>query len=105
MRASQPILLALRIVDGNEIPGILEIWAAMDVAKKHISEALAHKEALRTQVLAIVNKRWDNQMEQKLHGTTLFLNPNKFFAITEDNRRLASRLRSAFKLMMSYKLK
>jgi hypothetical protein len=60
MRASQPILLALRIVDGDEILATPENWAAMDVAKKHINEALSHKEALRTQVLEIVNKRWDN---------------------------------------------
>ena len=35
-------------------------------------------------------------MEQKLHGAALFLNPNKFFAIKESNRRQASRLRSMF---------
>jgi hypothetical protein len=45
-------------------------------------------------VLAIVNKRWDNKMEQKMHGAALFLNPNKFFAIRENNRRLATWLRS-----------
>ena len=35
-------------------------------------------------------------MEQKLHGAALFLNPNKFFAIKESNRRQAARLRSMF---------
>ncbi|KAM3389449.1 hypothetical protein ACQJBY_011533 [Aegilops geniculata] len=96
MRASQPLLRALRIADGDETPAMAEMWAAMDFAKTHIKEALAHKPNLLGQVVAIVDKRWDNQMEQKLHGAALFLNPNKFFAIKESNRRQAARLRSMF---------
>ena len=98
MRASQPILVALRIVDGDDSPAMPEIWAAMDVAKTHITDALSQRPGLQSQVLAIVDKRWDNQMEQKLHGAAMFLNPSKFFAMKETNRRLAARLRS----MMCY---
>ncbi|KAM0854463.1 hypothetical protein ACQ4PT_050422 [Festuca glaucescens] len=94
--ASQPLFKALRIVDGDESPAMPEIWAAMDVAKVHINEALSQREGLRSQVLAIIERRWDNQMEQKLHGAALFLNPSKFFAIQETNKRLATRLRSMF---------
>ena len=57
MRASQPLLKALRIVDGDETPAMAEMWVAMDVAKTHIKEALAHKKNLLGQVLAIVDKR------------------------------------------------
>lgn len=96
MRASQPLLIALRIADGDERPAMPEIWAAMDAAKKNIKEALAQREGLMNEVLAIVDKRWDTQMEQKLYGAALFLNPNKFFGIRETNRRLATRLRSMF---------
>ncbi|KAM0857105.1 hypothetical protein ACQ4PT_048695 [Festuca glaucescens] len=96
MRASQPLLKALRIVDGDESPAMPGIWAAMDVAKLHINEALSQREGLRSQVLAIIERRWDNQMEQKLHGAALFLNPRKFFAIQETNKRLATQLRSMF---------
>ena len=35
VRASQPILVALRIVDGDDSPAMPEIRAAMDVAKTH----------------------------------------------------------------------
>jgi hypothetical protein len=61
-----------------------------------ISEGFSHKEGLLIQVLAIVNKRWDNQTGQNLHGAALTLNPNKFFAIRETNRRLATWLHSMF---------
>ncbi|KAM0919152.1 hypothetical protein ACQ4PT_008394 [Festuca glaucescens] len=43
MRASQPLLRVLRIVDGDEIPAMPEIWAAMDVAKTHIKNALEER--------------------------------------------------------------
>ena len=96
MRSSQPLLRALMIADGDETPAMAEMWAAMDVAKTHIKEALIHKSNLLGQVVAIVDKRWDNQMQQKLHGAALFLNPNKFFAIKESNKRQASRIHSMF---------
>jgi hypothetical protein len=96
MRASQPLLKALRISDGDETPAMAEMWAAMDCAKTHINEALSHKQNLLDQVVSIIDRRWNNQMEQKLHGAALFLNPNKFFAIRETNKRQASRLRSMF---------
>jgi hypothetical protein len=96
MRASQPLLIALRIADGDERPAMPEIWAAIDVAKEKIGEALKGKPALQKEVLDIVQKRWTNQMEQKLHGAALFLNPSKFFRIKETNKRLAARLRSMF---------
>ncbi|KAM3351539.1 hypothetical protein ACQJBY_023483 [Aegilops geniculata] len=96
MRASQPILVALRIVDGDDSPAMPEIWAAMDVAKTHIKDALSQRPGLQSQVLAIVDKRWDHQMEQKLHGAAMFLNPSKFFKMKETNRRQAARLRSMF---------
>jgi hypothetical protein len=96
MRASQPLLKASRIADGDETPAMAEMWAAMDVAKIHIKDALSTKQNLQGQVLAIVDRRWENQMEQKLHGAALFLNPNKFFGIRETNKRQASRLRSMF---------
>lgn len=35
LRASQPILIALRIADGDETPAAPEIMAAMDKAKSH----------------------------------------------------------------------
>jgi hypothetical protein len=68
----------------------------MDVAKMHINEALSQREGLCSQVLAIIESRWDNQMDRKLHGAALFLNPSKLFAIQETNKRLATRLRSMF---------
>lgn len=96
MRASQPVLLALRIADGDETPAAPEIMAAMEVAKGSINNALKDKPQLLKEVLGLFEKRWDRQMEQNLYGAALFLNPAKFFPIKEGNKRQASRLRSMF---------
>jgi hypothetical protein len=96
LRASQPILIALRIVDGDETPVAPEIMAAMDKAKATIKEALKNKRKLLAEVISCFDKRWESQMEQKLYGAALFLNPGKFFDIREKDRRHAARLRSTF---------
>jgi hypothetical protein len=96
LRASQPLLIALRIADGDETPAAPEIMAAMDVAKATIKESLKEKPRLLAEVLECFDKRWKNQMEQKLYGAALYLNPGKFFALRDKDRRQAARLRSMF---------
>ncbi|XP_062200495.1 uncharacterized protein LOC133903176 [Phragmites australis] len=96
MRASQPLLIALRIADGDETPVAPEIMAAMDTAKNNIKDSLRRKQQLLHEVLNHFDMRWDNQIEQKLYGVALFLNPTKFFPIREADKRQASRLRSMF---------
>jgi len=71
LRASQPLLIALRIADGGETPAAPEIMAAMDVAKTTIKESLKEKPNLLKEVLECYDKRWESQMEQKLYGAAL----------------------------------
>ncbi|XP_039840065.1 uncharacterized protein LOC120699998 [Panicum virgatum] len=96
LKASQPLLIALRIADGDETPAAPEIMAAMEVANSTIKEDLRANNTLLKQVMDCYDRRWEKQMEQKLYGATLFLNPGKFFAIREKDRRQATRLRSMF---------
>ncbi len=104
IRASQPLLVALRIADGDEKPAMPEMVAAMDYAKKKISNSLASKPRVLKKVMDIIERRWMHQMEQKLHGAALFLNPNKFFDITQDDVDYASRLRIAFNDVLEHML-
>jgi hypothetical protein len=100
LRASQPLLVALRIADGDETPAAPEIMAAMDVAKAAIKDSLQCKPELLKTVLKYYDERWEKQMEQQLYGAALFLNPSKFFAIKEKDRRQACRLRIMFNQVM-----
>jgi hypothetical protein len=70
--------------------------AAMEVAKSTIKEDLEANNTLLKQVMDCYDRRWENQMEQKLYGAALFLNPGKFFAIRDKDRRQATRLRFMF---------
>jgi hypothetical protein len=69
---------------------------AMDVAKATIKESLKAKPRLLAEVLECIEKRWENQMKQKLYGAALYLNMGKFFAIRDKDWRQALRLRSMF---------
>ncbi|XP_042035075.1 uncharacterized protein LOC121781392 [Salvia splendens] len=68
----------------------------MDTAKQTIRDSLADKPQLLNEVLTHFDRRWEKQMEQKLYGAALFLNPAKFFAIKEKSVRDAARLRAMF---------
>lgn len=100
LRASQPLLIALRIADGDETPAAPEIMAAMGKARDTIQEALKGKPRLLKEVLARFDKRWDQQMKQPLYGAALFLNPGKFFSIREKDKKQAGILRSMFNDVM-----
>ena len=96
MRASQPLLVALRIADGDETPAAPEIMVAMEVAKTTIKDSLKARTDLLKEVMKRYDNRWENQMQQKLYGAALFLNPSKFFALREKDKRKAARLRIMF---------
>jgi len=100
IRATQPLLVALRIADGDETPAAPEIMAAMDHAKAAIKDSLKDKPNLLKEVLEYFDKRWENQMEQQLYGAALYLNPSKYFAIREKDRRQATKLRIMFNQVM-----
>jgi hypothetical protein len=98
IRASQPLLIVLRIVDGDEKPAMPEVAAAMDMAKAKITSGFEGRETMKRKLLAIINRRWQDQMEVKLYGAALFLNPNKFFELQKNDptKREVGKLRAAF---------
>ncbi|XP_043710307.1 uncharacterized protein LOC122659241 [Telopea speciosissima] len=83
IRALKPLIVVLRIVDGDERPAMAEVYVAMEEAKKKIREHLAHKERLWKKIINIIDRRWECQMERPLYGAALFLNPGKFFMFKE----------------------
>jgi hypothetical protein len=97
LRASQPLIVLLRIVDGDERPAIPEVSFCMEYAKKKIRDNFptSRKADLLKQILAIIDRRWEDQMDQPIYGAALYLNPNKYFDLKTDDA-LAGKLRSAF---------
>jgi len=88
LRASVPLLIVLRVVDGDERPTMPEVAALMNHAKEKIklSFATENKKTLLKNIIKIIEKHGVTQMDHPLYGATLYLNP--------------VRLHSLFKLMM-----
>jgi hypothetical protein len=103
LRASQPLIVALRIANGDETPATPEIMASMDHAKTTIKESLKAKPDMLKEVMRRYDTRWENQMQQKLYGAALFLNPGKFFALRVKDKRQVAKLRIMFNEII-YKL-
>jgi hypothetical protein len=66
--------------------------------KEHQKSFGAHRiiERIIDEVISIVDKGWDSQMDTNLYRATLFLDPNKFFETKENDRRLTTMLYSIF---------
>lgn len=96
IRASQPLLVVLRIADGDEKPAMTELAAAMGEAKRRIKQVLAHKSTLCKKIIDIIESRWERQMETPLYGAALFLNPGKYFDIKKNDVVYSGKLREDF---------
>jgi len=79
-----------------------EVSFCMEYAKKKIKENFPTrgKADLLKRILAIIDKRWEDQMDQPLYGAALYLNPNKYFDLKTDDV-MAGKLRSAFTEVLS----
>ncbi|XP_039840849.1 uncharacterized protein LOC120700668 [Panicum virgatum] len=81
LRASLPLLVVLRLVDGDEKPALPEVAAAMNIEKQKISASFStqNKKACLNRIMKIVENRWVKQMDTPLYGAALYLNPGKFY--------------------------
>jgi hypothetical protein len=96
IRASHPVLLVLRMVDGDENPAMPQLIAAMDICKNRLNESFSRKPQMLEKSMQLYNKRWDDMMLHKLHGAALFLNPSRFFDIMEKDSDYTHTLRMTF---------
>ncbi|KAK8450946.1 hypothetical protein SEVIR_6G125706v4 [Setaria viridis] len=79
LKASGPLLIVLRVVDGDEKPAMPEVKALMNHAKEKInlSFAIPFKKKLLDKIMEIIERRWEKQMDHPLYGAALYLNPGK----------------------------
>ncbi|XP_019178920.1 PREDICTED: uncharacterized protein LOC109174088 [Ipomoea nil] len=100
LRASHPILIVLRIVDADSTPAMPELTMAMLAAKKKLNESFASKPRLFGKLMAIVERRWDDQMGVDLYGAALFLNPSKYFDLKATDSTCARKQRAMFNTIL-----
>ncbi|CAD6339147.1 unnamed protein product [Miscanthus lutarioriparius] len=65
LRASAPLLIVLRAVDGDEKPAMPEVWALMNHAKERIKQSfnIPTKDGLLKKIMEIIERRWVKQMD------------------------------------------
>jgi len=87
LRASAPLLIVLRVVDGDEKPAMPEVAALMNHAKEKIklSFAVDSKKVLLKKIIEIIEKHWEKQMDHPLYGAALYLNPGKLHPLIRDH--------------------
>lgn len=71
----KPLVVVLRFVDFEKMPGMGFIYGAMQKAKKEIRENLNDEYASYYEVIKIIGKRWKFKMHQDLHAAAYLLNP------------------------------
>ena len=87
LRASAPLLIVLRVVDGDERPAMPEVAALMNHAKEKIklSFATENKKTLLKNIIKIIEKRWVIRMDHPLYGAALYLNPGRLHSLIQAN--------------------
>jgi len=104
LRASAPLLIVLRVVDGDEKPAMTEVTSLMNHAKEKIklSFDVDSKKLLLKKILEIIDKRWVKQMDHPLYGAALYLNPGKLHPLIRDNEdAVVGQLRGSFHDMLA----
>jgi hypothetical protein len=87
LRATAPLLIVLRAVDGDEKPAMPEVTSLMNHAKERIKQSfnISTKQGLLKKIMTIIEKRWVNQIDHPLYGAALYLNPGKLFPLVKAN--------------------
>jgi hypothetical protein len=99
LRDSAPLLIVLRVVDGDEKPAMPEVATLMKHAKDKIklSFGIDIKKTLLKKIIDIIEKHWEKQMNHPLYGTALYLNPGKLHALLrDDDDVVVGKLRGSF---------
>nr|XP_016476618.1 PREDICTED: uncharacterized protein LOC107798165 [Nicotiana tabacum] len=84
LKVGNPLVIVLRLVDGEKKPPMGYIYEAMDRAKEAIEKAFDHDRRKYERVFEIIDKRWDDQLHQPLHAAGHILNPGLFYTNNEN---------------------
>ncbi|XP_051146372.1 uncharacterized protein LOC127261969 [Andrographis paniculata] len=96
IKVSHPLLIVLRIVDGDEKPAMPDLVVAMNEVKRKIKEDFEKKPNLLKEVMHIIDFRWEDQMEVELYGAALFLNPSKYLDLKVSDNAYARKTQAMF---------
>jgi hypothetical protein len=75
MRMSEPLVRALRMVDGDDRPSMRYLYDAIHHAKEEMMRRFKKRKARVKPFIDIINNRWDGQQYRNLYVAAFWLNP------------------------------
>jgi Protein of unknown function (DUF 659) len=75
LKASEPLVKVLKLVDGDVKPAMGYIYEAMDRAKEEIAANFNNKISSYKKIWEIIDQRWSLQLHRPLHAAAYYLNP------------------------------
>ena len=81
LKASEPVLKVLRIVDGDTKPNMVYLHGAFQAAKKAIMSNFNGLQSKYEPILNILDRRWDKHYSSPIVKAAFFLNPNFYYQL------------------------
>ncbi|XP_060213434.1 uncharacterized protein LOC132640719 isoform X2 [Lycium barbarum] len=79
LKVGGPLIIVLRLVDGEKKLPMGYLYEAMDLCKESIAKAFGGDERRYEKVFKIIDKRWSDQLHRPLHAAGHILNPGLYY--------------------------
>jgi hypothetical protein len=76
IKTTRPLFKVLRMVDSEKMPAMGFLYVGMEKAKKEIMASLDNEVGAYTEILSIIDAKWEAQMHKPLHAAAACLNPH-----------------------------
>jgi len=83
LRASEPIIKVLRLVDSDSNPTMAYLQGAFLEAKKAITENFKEDACSARPILDILDRRWEKHYKSPLVKAAMMLNPSSYYKLSE----------------------
>ncbi|XP_026398600.1 uncharacterized protein LOC113294418 [Papaver somniferum] len=80
----KPLVDVVRMVDIELKPTIGVIYEVMRLAREKLQIKFREDKGTLDKIMAIINERWEDQLDHPLHAATWYLNPFIFYKISQE---------------------
>ena len=86
VKVTEPLIRLLRMVDSEDKPAMGFLYAAFHKAREEMIKRFQRRKQVIEPYLAIIDKRWDKQLNKNIHAAGFWFNPSYQFDENEKGR-------------------